>query len=72
VQCKEQIVPIEVKSGTRGKMQSIRAFLDEKQHTKRSPLGVRISLENFGRLDNILVVPLYAVSQIWRLVEEVG
>jgi predicted AAA+ superfamily ATPase len=72
VQCKEQIVPIEVKSGTRGKMQSIRAFLDEKQHTKRSPLGVRISLENFGRVDNILVVPLYAVSQIWRLVEEVG
>jgi predicted AAA+ superfamily ATPase len=72
VQCKEQIVPIEVKSGTRGKMQSIRAFLDEKQHTKRSPLGVRVSLENFGRVDNILIVPLYAVSQIWRLVEEVG
>jgi hypothetical protein len=72
VQCNESIVPIEVKSGTRGKMQSLRMFLEEKQHTGRSPLGVRVSLENFGRVDNILVVPLYAVSQIWRLVEEVG
>jgi len=53
-------------------MQSLRAFLAEKAHTDCSPLGVRVSLENFGFVDSILVLPLYAVSQVCRLVEEVS
>lgn len=48
-----QIIPIEVKSGTKGKMQSLRIFLD----THDSPYGIRISLENAGEYENIKVIP---------------
>ncbi len=60
---KNKIVPIEVKSGTSGKMQSMNLFLAEKKVTK----GIRISLENFSKYGKIEVIPLYAVS---NLVEE--
>ncbi len=58
IQNKEKIVPIEVKSGTQGKMQSLHIFLKEK-NIKR---GVRISSENFCSYKNINVFPLYAVN----------
>ncbi len=54
------IIPIEVKSGTKGSMQSLNIFMDLKQ----SPKGIRISLENFACYDNIEVYPLYAVSNL--------
>ena len=56
----QDIVPIEVKAGTRGSMQSLRIFMPAKQ----SPFGIRVCLENFGRYDNIKVCPLYAISNI--------
>lgn len=56
----EKVVPIEVKSGTSGKMQSLRLFMREKE----SEYGVRTSLENFAQYDKIKVFPLYAVSRI--------
>ena len=62
-----RVVPIEIKSGTKGQMQSMHRFLDEK--TSKG-IGIRLSLENFGRVENILVVPLYAISQLERLVQE--
>jgi predicted AAA+ superfamily ATPase len=52
------IVPIEVKSGSKGSMQSLFLFLKEKKASK----GVRFSLENYAKYDNIEVFPLYAVS----------
>jgi predicted AAA+ superfamily ATPase len=52
------IIPIEVKSGTTGKMQSLHLFIREKQ----SGYGIRTSLENFSQYDKIKVFPLYAVS----------
>lgn len=56
-----QIVPLEVKAGTSGKMKSLRLFM-EKKHIQRA---VRCSLENFGQLDDgIDIIPLYAISQI--------
>lgn len=58
IQKGNQIVPIEVKSGTRGQMQSLHLFLAERKLRH----GVRISLENFCAYDNITVIPLYAVS----------
>lgn len=58
IQRKSMVLPIEVKSGTQGKMQSLRLFLKE----KNLPLGVRTSLENFATYDNIEVYPLYAIS----------
>jgi hypothetical protein len=49
-----------VKSGTKGSMQSMYLFLEEK---KRS-LGYRLSLENFGVLNQIQIVPLYAAMKL--------
>ncbi len=54
------IVPIEVKSGVRGSMQSLHLFLKE----KRIQHGIRFSLENFGSYQTIKTIPLYAVSGI--------
>ena len=54
------ILPIEVKAGTRGGMQSLRLFMKEKS----APYGVRTSMENFAAYENIRVVPLYAVSNL--------
>jgi len=62
VQSGANITPIEVKSGTKGSMQSLRLFMKEK-HIMR---GVRTSLENFGRYENIDVYPLYAIGNIVR------
>lgn len=56
----EDIIPIEVKSGSRGSMQSLQLFLSE----KRRPYGVRTSSENFAAYDNIRVIPLYAIGNI--------
>ncbi|MCK4249104.1 MAG: hypothetical protein KAX15_04930, partial [Candidatus Omnitrophica bacterium] len=58
-----QIIPVEIKSGTKGKMQSMRIFI--KEHN--TDLGIRISLENFARYDNINVYPLYAIKNIFGL-----
>jgi predicted AAA+ superfamily ATPase len=56
----DEIVPIEIKSGYSGKMQSMRLFMKEK-NLKR---GIRSSLENFGRDGNIEIIPLYAISTL--------
>jgi predicted AAA+ superfamily ATPase len=58
VQVGEKIVPIEVKSGKSGKMQSMWEFMKE----KHSEYGIRTSLENFGEYNNIKVYPLYAIG----------
>lgn len=61
IQQNEKIVPIEVKSGKKGSMQSLHLFLKEKEF----PHGIRISLENFSQLENIKIYPLYAVQNIY-------
>lgn len=53
------IVPIEVKSGTKGAMQSMHYFMQVKNIT----MGIRTSLENFGSLGNINIIPLYAIGE---------
>ncbi|MDR2813981.1 MAG: ATP-binding protein [Prevotellaceae bacterium] len=60
IQKNEQIIPIEVKSGMIGKMQSLFLFLQE----KKLEYGVRTSLENFAQYDKIRVYPLYAISNM--------
>jgi len=60
VQTGETILPVEVKSGASGSMQSLRIFMEE----KKSKTGIRTSLENFNHFDNIAVYPLYAISNI--------
>lgn len=56
------VIPVEIKSGGTGKMQSLYRFLEE----KKAPWGLRLSLENFSAYDRIRVVPLYAVSNILK------
>jgi len=58
----DKIVPIEVKSGIKGKMQSLRIFMEE----KKSKFGVRTSLENFARMEKINIIPLYAIGAIFK------
>lgn len=60
IQRGEQILPIEIKSGTQGSMQSLRLFMEKKKLTQ----GIRTSLENFGRIENIDIYPLYAISNL--------
>jgi hypothetical protein len=60
IQRNENIIPIEIKSGSTGKMQSMFVFLNE----KKLDYGIRVSLENFSLYDKIRVYPLYAVGNI--------
>ena len=62
VQRNTDIVPVEVKSGTKGSMQSMFQFLSEKEYE----YGIRCSLENFGIYKNVKIYPLYAASQITK------
>ncbi len=62
VQKGSNIIPIEVKSGNQGSMQSLRLFMKEK-HIER---GVRTSFENFERYEDIDVYPLYAIGNVIR------
>jgi len=58
----QDIIPVEVKAGTKGAMQSMFLFLAEKQR----PYGIRCSMENFGTFQNIKIYPLYAAGKIQR------
>lgn len=60
VQKHTTIIPIEVKSGTKGSMQSLFLFLNE----KKIETGIRVSQENFSKYDKIKVFPIYAVANI--------
>ena len=62
VQCYADIVPLEVKSGTKGSMQSMFQFLNEKQYQ----YGIRCSMENFGSFQNVKIYPLYGISKIMK------
>jgi predicted AAA+ superfamily ATPase len=63
VQILDQIFPVEIKASGKGSMQSLRTFLKE----KNSAFGFRFSFENFGKMEDCKIVPLYAVSQLERL-----
>ena len=56
------IVPIEVKAGTSGSMKSMYQFMSD----KNLGYGIRTSLENFGKLDKIDILPLYALSNLFQ------
>jgi len=60
IQRGESIIPVEIKSGKHGKMQSMWVFLEEKKLKE----GIRSSLENFSVYDKIRVYPLYAIGNI--------
>lgn len=62
IQKQDEIIPFEVKAGTKGAMQSLYIFMKEKNAKK----GIRCSLENFSEYESIQVVPLYAIGNIFK------
>ena len=56
------VLPLEIKSGTSGKMKSLRLFMEKKNLTH----AIRCSMENFSLLekDGIDIIPLYAIANI--------
>ena len=65
IQSDREIVPLEVKSGSKGSMQSLFLFLKE----KNVKIGCRISLENFSTLQQLLIIPLYATHRLSHLLK---
>lgn len=72
--CQGRIIPIEVKAGVQGGMKSLWSFMSQKKLSE----AFRCSLENFGqfsrtdsqdvsRIYHVTICPLYAMSQMPRL-----
>lgn len=61
IQQNQNILPIEVKSGKKGSMQSLFLFLAEKKLSH----GIRFSLENYSSYEGIQVIPIYSVSELF-------
>lgn len=66
IQKGEQIVPVEAKSNTTGKMQSMRSYLNTHPN---APYGIRVSLEEYSLKDKIHIYPVYASGQILKVRE---
>ena len=62
IQYGNEIYPIEVKSGTKGSMQSMYLFMKE----KKSMLGYRLSFENFSSMDSVKIMPVYVAGKLSR------
>ncbi|MBP1675835.1 MAG: ATPase, superfamily [Bacteroidetes bacterium] len=62
IQKGRDIIPVEVKSGFKGSMQSMFLFMEEKKIMR----GIRVSQENFSTVNNIDIYPLYATFKIAR------
>lgn len=60
---KQNVVPIEVKSGAGSTLKSMRIFLET--HTA-SKMGIRFSTQNYSIYENIHSYPLYAVSTAFK------
>lgn len=56
----DAIIPIEVKSGKKGSMQSLYLFLKE----KNLPFGIRLSIENYAEMGHVKILPLYATHML--------
>lgn len=61
-----QIIPIEVKAGSAGKLKSLLQFLT----VKNSKIGVKISEAPLSLDRNILSVPFYLIHQLTRLIAQ--
>ncbi len=66
VQIEQEIIPVEVKAGTKGSMQSLFLFLTEKNR----PFGIRFSLENYSSYGKVKAYPLYAVGELMHEKDE--
>ena len=58
-----KVIPIEVKSGVRGRLKSMRLFLEKNRAL--SPFGIRFSLHPFSVVNDLQSWPLYAVAGLF-------
>lgn len=58
---KGEVIPIEVKAGKGSTLRSLHSFLSS--HPK-SPYGIKVSLANRSRFENIFSIPLYAAFEV--------
>jgi predicted AAA+ superfamily ATPase len=58
-----KVIPVEVKSGGRGRLTSMRLFLEK--NGPLSPFGIRLSLHPFSIVDDLRSWPLYAVAGLF-------
>ncbi len=65
ISCSSKIIPIEVKAGSTGTLKSLRLFMEENQ----SHVGIRFSMHPLSFHDKILSMPLYAIKQTKRILE---
>ena len=66
-QLNDTVLPIEVKSGTRGAMKSLHMLMAEKSLS----LGIRTSQENLDILGNVRIIPHYMISDWKRLLTDI-
>lgn len=67
IQSGNQIIPVEVKAGTTGTLKSMKQFMLE----KKTPFGIRLSLQPLSFHDHILSVPLYLMSELPQLISKI-
>ncbi len=61
------IYPIEVKAGKLGKLKSMVQY----RHEHQCPFGIRISPLPLSLEQEVLSVPLYMISELDRIVQEI-
>lgn len=59
IQKEEHVIPVEVKSGHRGALQSMHIFLNSHPH---SAFGIRFASHNYSIMEKIHTYPLYAIA----------
>lgn len=63
-----QIFPVEVKSGTTGRLRSLRVLMEEKQFK----IGIRFSPQNLSFHEGILSIPFYMIHELPRILANLG
>ena len=66
MQYNQHIIPIEVKAGSKKQMKSLYLFMQE----KNSPIGIKISQDEFALDGKLLKIPFYMIKQIPRLLKD--
>lgn len=59
------ILPIEVKSGSIGRLKSLRQFME----LKRAGIGIRVAENPLSFENGILSIPFYLIGELYRLVK---
>lgn len=60
IQLKNDIIPVEVKSGTTGRLFSLREYMASHNNT---PFAIRFSSHNYSNHDSLMTFPLYAIAK---------